>query len=149
MTGLQVPEGWRQGRGAVLLLKVSPFLVSQRSWNSSNVPPTQDLQSQALPLGLIQDPLGMIRFGEAWGVKWTPPQGRGLSEAESLAFLFISVLSGILHPPTARAQCSTGQEPHTSFKLSPLTPCAGLKAEILSQPCVFLFLGIGCPLQVL
>lgn len=69
------------GGGAVLLLKTSPILVSQLFWNSNNVPPIQGLRSQALPLGLLQDPLDKMRFGEAQEVKWTPPQGRGFSES--------------------------------------------------------------------
>lgn len=71
----------RDGGGAVLLLKTSPILVSQLFWNSNNVPPIQGLRSQALPLGLLQDPLDKMRFGEAQEVKWTPPQGRGFSES--------------------------------------------------------------------
>ena len=58
------------------MLKTSPILVSQLFWNSNNV-----LRSQALPLGLLQDPLDKMRFGEAQEVKWTPPQGRGFSES--------------------------------------------------------------------
>lgn len=90
MTLLQVPEGWKQGRGAVLLLKTLPLLVFQLFWNSGNVPPTPGLQGQALPLGLSHDPLDMIRFGVSWEVKCTPPQGQGISEAESFGLLLIS-----------------------------------------------------------
>lgn len=72
------------------MLKTSPILVSQLFWNSNNVPPIQGLRSQALPLGLLQDPLDKMRFGEAQEVKWTPPQGRDFQKAESLAFLLSS-----------------------------------------------------------
>lgn len=65
MTLLQVPEGWKQGRGAVLLLKTLPLLVFQLFGNSGNDPPTPGLQGQALPLGLSHDP---SRHDQIWGV---------------------------------------------------------------------------------
>lgn len=94
----------------MVLLKTSLILVSWHSCNSSTSPPTQGLQGQALPLGLLQDPLDMIRFGKAWEVKWTPPQGRGLSEAESLAFL----LSSFWNITSLYSQNPTPQGPGTS-----------------------------------
>lgn len=63
------------GKGGCAVAQDSLILVSQQSWRPSTVPPTQGPQGQALPLGLLQDPLDMIRFGEAREVKWTPPQG--------------------------------------------------------------------------
>lgn len=107
------------GGGAVLLLKTSPILVSQLFWNSNNVPPIQagPAEPSAAP-GPAPRPSGQDEIWRSAGSEMDPSPGPGTFRKLS-HLLSCSVLSGILHLCSTRAQCSRGQERHTSF--SPFT----------------------------